>query len=98
MNLLSTHGVVLAAIAKQPDIRLRDLATTLDVTERTVWRAVEDLVAAGVLHRQKNGRRNAYAIVSDAVVGPANLDITVGALLQAIDEQHVTLRSVAAGS
>jgi predicted transcriptional regulator len=84
MNLLSTHGVVLAAIAKQPDIRLRDLASALDVTERTVWRAVEDLVSAGVLKRKKVGRRNTYSIVGDAVIGDSNLDITVAALLQAI--------------
>lgn len=84
MNLLSTHGVVLAAIAKQPDIRLRDLATALDVTERTVWRAVEDLVTAGVLRRRKVGRRNTYHIVQNALIGDSNLDITVGALLRAI--------------
>ncbi len=84
MNLLSTHGVVLAAIAKQHDIRLRDLATALDVTERTVWRAVEDLVSAGVLQRRKVGRRNSYTIVTDVIIGETNLDITVAALLHAI--------------
>ena len=84
MNLLSTHGVVLAAIAKQPDIRLRDLASALDVTERTVWRAVEDLVSAGVVQRRKVGRRNTYTIISDAVIGDNGLDITVAALLKAV--------------
>ena len=84
MNLLSTHGVVLVAIARQPDIRLRDLAGALDVTERTVWRAVEDLVTAGVVQRRKIGRRNEYAIVGDAVLGDPGLDITVAGLLQAV--------------
>ena len=84
MNLLSTHGVVLASIAQQPDIRLRDLASALDVTERTVWRAVEDLVGAGVVQRRKVGRRNTYTIVSDAVLGDSTLDITVAALINAV--------------
>lgn len=84
MNLLSTHGVVLVAIAKQPDIRLRDLASALDITERTVWRAVEDLVSVGVVQRRKVGRRNTYTIIAETVISDSNLDITVAALLKAV--------------
>jgi len=84
MNLLSTHGVVLVAIARQPDIRLRDLAISLDVTERTVWRAVEDLVAAGVIDRHKVGRRNAYTINGSVEIGDGPISVKVAALLTAV--------------
>ncbi|HRE01497.1 MAG TPA: winged helix-turn-helix domain-containing protein [Ilumatobacteraceae bacterium] len=85
MNLLSTHGIVLTAIARQPDIRLRELAINLDVTERTVWRAVEDLVLAGVVVRHKVGRRNSYTVNGKVDVGDHTGSVNVAALLKAVN-------------
>ena len=69
MNLLSTHGMVLLCISQDKDLRLRDLATKTDMTERTVWNSINDLVASGVIERRKEGRRNTYS-VTPALIMP----------------------------
>jgi hypothetical protein len=43
-------------------VRLRDIATTLGITERTAYGIVTDLTAAGYVVKDKNGRRNRYQI------------------------------------
>ena len=65
MNLLSTHGQVLMCISEDKTLRLRDIALKTDLTERTVWNSINDLVAAGVIERFKEGRRNTYTVVAD---------------------------------
>lgn len=49
-------------IANQPDARLRDLATALDVTERTAFGIVADLTDSGYVLKERDGRRNRYHI------------------------------------
>ena len=49
-------------IASNPDARLRDLATALDVTERTAYGIVADLTGAGYVVKERDGRRNRYHI------------------------------------
>ena len=49
-------------IARDPEVRLRDLAAALDVTERTAYGVVADLTAAGYVVKEKDGRRNRYHI------------------------------------
>ena len=49
-------------ISAHPDTRLRDLASGLDVTERTAYGIVADLTAAGYLLKERAGRRNRYQI------------------------------------
>ncbi len=61
-ELLSSHGRTLLALAERPDLRLRDLATRLGVTERTVGGLIADLERAGYLRRQRIGRRNHYDV------------------------------------
>lgn len=61
-SFLTNHARALLAIANQPDIRLRDLATTLGVTERTAFAIVDDLVDAGYVVKEREGRRNRYKI------------------------------------
>ncbi len=89
MNLLSTHGLILAAIAQQPDIRLREIAEKFDMAERTVWSAVEDLVNAGALRRYRNGSRSTYVVVGDARVDPTLSQVTIGALLSVTSNDHL---------
>lgn len=64
-TLLSTHGLVLLAVAAAPNATQREIAATLGVTERTVQNAVGDLVAAGYLERMPVGRRNRYRVRVD---------------------------------
>jgi len=61
-ELLSRHGRALLALAERPDLRQRDLATRLGVTERTVGGIIADLERAGYLQRRRIGRRNHYDV------------------------------------
>jgi DNA-binding transcriptional ArsR family regulator len=54
----------LLSIARDPDLRLRDIADALDVTERTAYSIVADLTEGGYVEKQKDGRRNLYHIQS----------------------------------
>ncbi len=61
-SFLTNHARVLVCIARDPGTRLRDIATTLDITERSVFGIVTDLIAAGYVTKDKDGRRNRYGI------------------------------------
>jgi len=64
-TLLSNHGHVLMCLAQDPDARLRDIAERVGITERTVFGIVENLQDAGIVVREKVGRRNTYLINRD---------------------------------
>ena len=61
-TLLTNHGRILLLIARHPDSRIRDLAATAGITERSIQMIVTDLEAAGYVARERVGRRNAYTI------------------------------------
>jgi DNA-binding transcriptional ArsR family regulator len=61
-TFLSNHGHVLLCIATQPELTLRDVAAQVGLTERAVQRIVAELEQAGVLERQREGRKNVYRI------------------------------------
>jgi DNA-binding IclR family transcriptional regulator len=61
-TFLTNHALVLVCIAADPGVRLRDIATTVGVTERTAYGIVTDLTAAGYVVKDKDGRRNRYQI------------------------------------
>jgi hypothetical protein len=61
-SFFTNHARVLICIARDPGIRLRDLATTIDVTERSAYGIVTDLVNAGYVVKDKDGRRNRYQV------------------------------------
>jgi hypothetical protein len=65
-TLLTGHGHVLVAIAREPQARLRDISTRVGLTERAVQLIVADLVAAGYLIRHRVGRRNHYTVNLDS--------------------------------
>lgn len=65
-TLLTGHGHVLVAIAREPQARLRDISARVGLTERAVQLIVADLVAAGYLIRHRVGRRNHYTINPDS--------------------------------
>ncbi len=64
--LLTNHTLVLAVIAKSPDVRMREIASMVGITERAVQRIVDDLTRTGYLVVTKSGRRNRYEIRSDS--------------------------------
>jgi DNA-binding IclR family transcriptional regulator len=61
-TFITSHGLVLLAIAQDPDTRLRDIASSVGITERAVQRIVSDLIDAGYLSKRREGRRNAYTL------------------------------------
>jgi predicted ArsR family transcriptional regulator len=61
-TFLTNHAHVLLCIASDPEVRLRDVATTVGITERAAQRIVTELVDDGYLERRRVGRRNAYRV------------------------------------
>jgi hypothetical protein len=61
-SFLTNHARVLVCIAHDPGVRLRDIAKTLDITERSAYSIVTDLTASGYVVKLKDGRRNRYQI------------------------------------
>lgn len=61
-TFLSNHAHVLLLIAKEPEIRLRDVAVQVGITERAVQRIVSDLEEGNYLERERIGRRNRYKV------------------------------------
>jgi DNA-binding MarR family transcriptional regulator len=91
-SLVTNHGHVLACIAANPNARLRDIAETVGITERTAAQIVSELGQAGYLTKTRVGRRNRYRIDGKRKVRTAPLTtMTVaqllGVLLQALDQQ-----------
>lgn len=61
-SFLTNHARVLVCIAHDPGVRLRDIAATVEITERRAFGIVNDLAEAGYVVKQKEGRRNRYRI------------------------------------
>jgi DNA-binding MarR family transcriptional regulator len=53
---------VLFCVAQDPEIRLRDVAEQVGITERAVQRIVTELEESGYITRQRSGRRNLYVV------------------------------------
>ncbi len=84
-TFLTNHAHVLVCIAEEPDIRGRDMATRVGITERAAQTIVADLVADGYITRVREGRRNRYEVHPDAPLRhPLEHDHTVGELLQTL--------------
>jgi DNA-binding MarR family transcriptional regulator len=81
-SFFTNHGRALIYIARDPGIRLRDLAIALDVTERSAYGIVTDLVEAGYVIKGKDGRRNRYKIEAQLPLPePNGRDRTIGDVL-----------------
>ena len=61
-SFLTNHARTLVCIVHDPGVRLRDIATTLGITERSAFGIVTDLTTAGYVVKEKEGRRNRYRI------------------------------------
>lgn len=81
-SFLTNHARVLVCIAHDPGPRLRDVAEVLGLTERTVFGIVTDLVEAGYVVKEKEGRRNRYRIQHHLPLRrPVGREATIGELL-----------------
>src|SRR6266487_3924519 len=81
-SFLTNHARVLLCIAHDPGVRLRDIAASVGITERSAYGMVTDLAAAGYAVKQKDGRRNRYQIQAHLpLTEPASQQLAIGEVL-----------------
>jgi len=81
-TFLTNHAQVLLCIARDPGIRLRDIADRVGITERSAYAIVLDLAEAGYIVKEKSGRRNRYQIQAHLPLPePTSRERTVGEVL-----------------
>ena len=81
-SFLTNHARVLLCIARDPGVRLRDIAARTGVTERTAYGIVTDLTEAGDVVKHKDGRRNRYQIQAHlSLPETGSRECTVGEIL-----------------
>ena len=91
-SFLTNHARVLMCIAHDPGARLRDIAASLGITERSAHGIVAELAEAGYVVKQKDGRRNRYQIQAHLPLPePASRDRTVGEVLALLAGTDATL-------
>jgi DNA-binding IclR family transcriptional regulator len=84
-TFLTNHAQVLLCLAETPDIRLRDVAERVGITERATQRILAELVEGGYVKAERIGRRNRYTVDrKHAMRHSAQLGHEIGALLEAL--------------
>ncbi|WP_235692662.1 helix-turn-helix transcriptional regulator [Deinococcus aquaedulcis] len=84
-TFLTNHTHVLLCLDRFPGDTLREVAARVGITERAVQRIVRDLEEAGVVSRERQGRRNTYRIQHAAALRhPLEAHHTVGELLASL--------------
>jgi DNA-binding IclR family transcriptional regulator len=71
-KFLTNHAHVLLCVAHEPQIRLREIAETVGITERAAHRIIAELEEGGYIARERRGRRNHYRFFPDAVMQHPN--------------------------
>ncbi|HEX6702221.1 MAG TPA: winged helix-turn-helix domain-containing protein [Gaiellaceae bacterium] len=85
-RFVTNHAHVLETIARDPTTRLRDVARSVGVTERTAAQIVNDLVDAGYLTKIRHGRRNRYEVHEQLPLRhPQHRHHTVGELIRFLE-------------
>jgi MarR family len=101
-TFLTGHARVLLLVAHDPGVRLRDIAASLGITERSAFSIITDLVQAGYVIKEKDGRRNRYHIQAHLPLPePTSQERTVGevlALLTGTDPAATPESAAAAGT
>lgn len=84
-TFLTNHAHVLICVARDPGARLRDVASDVGITERAAQRIVADLVDAGYLEREREGRRNRYRLHPEMPLRhPLEHEHAIGEILQVL--------------
>jgi hypothetical protein len=93
-SFLTSHARVLLCIARDPGVRLRDIAASLGITERSAHGIVTDLAEAGYVLKQKDGRRNRYQIQAHLPLPePASQEPAIGEVLALLAGAGAALQS-----
>ena len=84
-DFLTNHAHVLLCVAKDPGIRLRDIAAAVGITERGAHKILTELVDEGYVLRERHGRRNSYKVKPELPLRhPLVHDREVGDLLKVL--------------
>jgi DNA-binding MarR family transcriptional regulator len=84
-TFLSNHAHVLISLHRNPEIRLREVAQIVGITERAVQKIVKDLEEGGIVEKRREGRRNIYTLHTDKLLRhPVECHRSVGDLLDAL--------------
>jgi hypothetical protein len=85
-RFVTNHAHVLQCIAADPTARMRDIATTVGITERSAAGIVSDLEEFGYLTRTRDGRRNRYEVHAELPLRhPQHRHRTAGDLIRFLD-------------
>ncbi len=91
-RFVTNHTQALLGIARDPNVRMRDLAQTIGITERAAQRIVADLIQAGFVERERVGRRNRYVINSNGQMRhPSQEGHEIGELLDLLRLDQTTV-------
>jgi hypothetical protein len=81
LSLVTSHGLVLAAISRNSRRTTREIGDAVGITERRAHKIIVDLEKAGYCKRTKVGNRNVYTINPEMPLGGRLSDASVGDLL-----------------
>jgi DNA-binding MarR family transcriptional regulator len=85
-TFLSNYAHVLICLHRNPEMRLRDVADLVGITERAVQKIIKDLEESDVINKKKEGRRNIYSInKKEKMRHPLESHCSVMNLLQALE-------------
>ena len=85
-RFVTNHAHVLECVASNPTARLRDIASTVGITERTAAQIVSDLEQAGYLTKTRVGRNNRYEVHDGLPLRhPQHRHHTVGELIRFLE-------------
>ena len=86
---VTNHAMVLLCIAENPDLRVRDIAAMVGITQRATQAILTDLDEGGFVTRVRRGRRNHYSVNRDANLRhPLVQSVTIGELLDILRSQR----------
>ncbi|TVR15105.1 MAG: MarR family transcriptional regulator [Planctomycetota bacterium] len=67
-TFLSNHTHVLLCLHRQADMRIRDIASQVGITDRAVQRILHELSSEGYIHAERVGRRNSYTLAHNKML------------------------------
>ena len=80
-TFLSSYGLVLVAIAKNPERTAREIGDDVGLTERTTHKIISQLEQEGYITKNRVGRNNTYSIHPDMIIKDSVTDASIGELL-----------------
>ena len=87
-KFLTNHGHVLLVVSDDGDLRIRDIAEKVGITERAAHSIVQDLVEEGYVSVIKEGRRNRYEVHPELPFRHPNLrDHDIGEIVRVLSDK-----------